>query len=54
MFDKQQLECKVWDLYKEAYGKRPSHLDLSKMSLAQLTKLTAMLKEVAQLRKQPT
>jgi hypothetical protein len=29
---KEQLECTVWDAYKDAYGFRPRHLDLQAMS----------------------
>lgn len=50
LFEKQALECRVWDLYQDAYGKRPTHLDLSKMPVASLNRLVALLKEVRSLR----
>ncbi len=33
---KEQLEGTVWDMYKEAYGIRPRHLNLAAMTEAEL------------------
>ena len=33
---KEQLEGTVWDMYKEAYGFRPRHLNLAAMTEAEL------------------
>jgi len=39
MSNKEQLECTIWDAYKDAYGFRPRHLDLQAMSEAGLEAL---------------
>ncbi len=33
---KEQLECTIWDAYKDAYGFRPRHMNLSAMSEQEL------------------
>lgn len=33
---KEQLECIFWDAYKDAYGYRPRHIDVSAMTVAEL------------------
>jgi hypothetical protein len=39
MSHKEQLECTIWDAYKDAYGFRPRHLNLQAMSEAELEAL---------------
>lgn len=36
MSNKEQLECIVWDAYKDAHGFRPRHLNLQAMTEAEL------------------
>lgn len=31
-FERDQLECTIWDAYKDAYGIRPRHLDFASMT----------------------
>lgn len=33
---KEQLECIFWDAYKDAYGYRPRHINVSAMTVAEL------------------
>lgn len=35
-FERYELENLIWDVYKDAYGYRPRHLDFNSMSLAEL------------------
>lgn len=45
---KEQLECIVWDAYKDAYGFRPRHMNLQAMSEAELeAELAALEQEIA-------
>ena len=34
--EKEQLECIVWDAYKDAYGFRPRHMNLEAMTVEDL------------------
>lgn len=36
MTEKQQLECSVWDAYKDAHGVRPRFMNMDAMSIAEL------------------
>lgn len=36
MSNKEQLECIIWDAYKDAYGIRPRHMNLSAMTEQEL------------------
>ena len=45
MSHKEQLECTIWDAYKDAYGFRPRHLNLQAMSEAELEALLLDLGE---------
>jgi hypothetical protein len=35
--DRYQLECHVWDLFKDLHGIRPRHLQFSEMSDSELS-----------------
>ena len=36
MTEKEQLECSVWDAYKDAYGVRPRFMNMETMTLEEL------------------
>lgn len=36
MTEKEQLECSVWDAYKDAYGVRPRFMNMETMSVEEL------------------
>jgi hypothetical protein len=46
MTNKQQLECIIWDAYKDAYGVRPRHMNLEAMTEEELTKELEFLGKV--------
>lgn len=46
MTNKQQLECIIWDAYKDAYGVRPRHMNLESMTEEELTKELEFLGKV--------
>ncbi len=46
MTNKQQLECIIWDAYKDAYGFRPRHMNLEAMTEDELYAELDHLKEV--------
>jgi hypothetical protein len=46
MTNKQQLECIIWDAYKDAYGVRPRHMNLEAMTEEELNKELEFLGKV--------
>ena len=42
----EQAQCTFWDMYKDAHGFRPRHIDTSSWTLAQFDKEFAELAEV--------
>ena len=42
----EQAQCTFWDMYKDAHGIRPRHIDTSSWTLAQFDKEFAELAEV--------
>jgi hypothetical protein len=46
MTNKQQLECIIWDAYKDAYGVRPRHMNLEAMTEEELNKELEFLANV--------
>lgn len=45
MSSREQLECMLWDLYKEVRGVRPRHIDFRSMTEADLLAMEAGLQE---------
>lgn len=43
---KEQLECMFWDMYKDAHGFRPRHIDTSGMTEEQLSQELTELSEI--------
>lgn len=46
MTELEQAQCTFWDMYKDAHGIRPRHIDTSSWTLAQFDKEFAELGEV--------
>ena len=42
----EQAQCTFWDMYKDAHGIRPRHIDTSSWTLAQFEQEFAELEEV--------
>ncbi len=46
MTELEQAQCTFWDMYKDAHGIRPRHIDTSSWTIAQFDKEFAELSEV--------